>query len=98
MQLRAYEEDDRNVLVVEDNGIGSPEPDLPRLLRRFERGSNTRGISGTGLGLHIVREVALGHGGEAWVESIEGEGSRFMLAIPLEPVMPRRSPVADVVG
>ena len=45
---------------------------------------------------HIVLEVVLGHGGTGWVESEEGFGKRFMVALPFEPVMPPRSVVADV--
>jgi signal transduction histidine kinase/signal recognition particle receptor subunit beta len=89
-------EQDRSVFVVEDNGIGIPQKDIGRLFRRFERGSNTQGITGTGLGLHIVKEVAMGHGGTAWVESNEGQGSRFMVAIPHQPAQPEHSTVSDV--
>jgi signal transduction histidine kinase/signal recognition particle receptor subunit beta len=99
-RIRVYveSEEDRHVVVVADNGIGVPEADLPRLFRRFERGSNTSGVSGTGLGLHIVREVALGHGGQVWVESREGEGCAFRLALPHQPVMPPHSTVSDVAA
>ncbi len=75
-------------IVVADNGIGIPAADQPRLFRRFERGSNVAEVSGTGLGLHIVREVLFGHGGRAWLESVEGEGSRFHLLLPREPKQP----------
>ncbi len=81
---------------IADNGIGIPQKDLGRLFRRFERGSNTGGISGTGLGLHIIKEVVTGHGGTVWVESTEGKGTKFHLEIPNRPVQPGHSPVSDV--
>jgi signal transduction histidine kinase len=84
------------VFTVEDNGIGVPQKDTGRLFRRFERGSNTGGVSGTGLGLHIVREVVLGHGGTVWIESEQGRGARFRMALPHEPVLPPHSTVTDV--
>lgn len=92
------EEDALRVFHVQDNGIGIPEGDVSRLFRRFERGSNTSGISGTGLGLHIVREVAFGHGGNAWVESREGEGAVFSIAIPKQPAQPEHSPVTETAA
>src|SRR5690606_1893027 len=72
VNVSAFDELGRTIIVVEDNGIGIPEADMARLFQRFERGSNTKNVSGTGLGLHIVREVIRGHGGEVWVESREG--------------------------
>ncbi|MFO1051426.1 MAG: ATP-binding protein [Planctomycetota bacterium] len=82
-------------LMVSDNGIGIPAGDVDRLFQRFERGSNTGGISGTGLGLHIVREILRGHGGEVSVESVESSGTTFFLDLPLEPVQPPHSRVSD---
>lgn len=81
---------------VADNGIGIPADDRDRLFRRFERGTNTGGISGTGLGLHIIREIVMGHGGSVWVESTEGEGTTFYLSIPVKPILAPHSSVADV--
>ena len=95
IRVHSYEEEDRSVFVIEDNGIGIPEQDLPRLFRRFERGSNTAGVSGSGLGLHIVKEVVAGHGGTVWVESTEGVGSRFMVGIPRQPVQAPHSSVSE---
>ena len=66
------------------------------MFQRFERGTNTGGVSGTGLGLHIVKEVVLGHGGGVWVESEQGTGTTFFLAIPKEPVQPPHSTVSDI--
>jgi signal transduction histidine kinase/signal recognition particle receptor subunit beta len=96
IRVGAESSDDGWIFTVEDNGIGIPEQDAGRLFRRFERGSNTAGVSGTGLGLHIVREVVLGHGGTVWVESEQDVGSRFRMLLPFEPVMPPHSSVSDV--
>ncbi len=83
---------------VRDNGIGIPEADRPRLFRRFERGSNTGGISGTGLGLHIVKEIVQGHGGTVSFESAMGVGTTFWLHLPLVPVQPPHSPVTETAA
>jgi len=72
-------------LVVADDGIGIPRRDLERIFERFYRvdRARSRDTGGTGLGLAIVRHVASNHGGEISVESREGEGSTFALALPL---------------
>lgn len=95
VRVSAVYEEDRWVLQVADNGIGIPKSDLGRLFQRFERGSNTGGISGTGLGLHIIREIMLGHGGDVWVDSAEGAGTTFSIALPHEPVQPPHSQVSE---
>lgn len=96
IHIWSEEEEDHWVIFIKDNGIGVPEGDRKRLFRRFERGTNTGGISGTGLGLHIIREVALGHGGSIWVESEEGKGTCFKLSLPFQPVQPPHSTVTEV--
>jgi signal transduction histidine kinase len=83
-------------VTVSDNGIGIPDADRPRLFRRFERGSNTSGISGSGLGLHIVREIVQGHGGRVEFTSEVGHGTTFRLRLPKQPVQAPHSPVSDV--
>ncbi len=83
---------------VRDNGIGIPAKDRDRLFRRFERGSNTGGISGTGLGLHIVKEIAAGHGGSVAFESVEGHGTEFVVRIPKEPAQPEHSPLTETAA
>ncbi len=83
---------------VRDNGIGIPEQDRPRLFRRFERGSNTGGISGTGLGLHIVKELIQGHGGRVSFESTIGSGTTFVLHMPHEPVLAPHSRLSSTVA
>jgi len=75
----------RVVIVVRDYGIGIPSRDLERIFERFYRVDKARSrvTGGTGLGLSIVRHVAQAHGGDVSVESIEGEGSTFRMAVPL---------------
>lgn len=97
-RLHVYAEDrgDRWAIAVSDNGIGVPAADQERLFRRFERGTNVTGRSGSGLGLHIVREVVQGHGGEVILESEEGRGSTFFLLLPKTPALAPHSPVSDI--
>jgi PAS domain S-box-containing protein len=72
-------------LVVEDEGIGIPAEDLPRLFGTFHRARNVGAIAGTGLGLAIVKRAVDRHGGMIEVVSTPGRGSRFSVALPLAP-------------
>ncbi|MFM7755563.1 MAG: sensor histidine kinase [Actinomycetota bacterium] len=69
---------------VRDFGMGIPAKDIDRIFERFYRvdRARSRETGGTGLGLAIVRHVATNHGGRVFVESREGEGSTFTLALP----------------
>jgi two-component system sensor histidine kinase SenX3 len=71
--------------VVRDEGIGIPGNELERIFERFYRvdRARSRDTGGTGLGLAIVRHVAHNHGGTVTVASREGEGSTFVLRLPL---------------
>jgi signal transduction histidine kinase len=71
-------------LVVHDTGIGISPEDQQRLFERFYRASNAvdEQIPGTGLGLYIAREIAQGHGGTIQVDSDQGRGTRFTVALP----------------
>jgi PAS domain S-box-containing protein len=80
--------DGQAVLVVEDTGQGI-EPDfLPRLFDRFQQqdGTTTRRHGGLGIGLAIVRQLALLHGGSVEAHSAgPAQGSRFTLRLPALP-------------
>jgi len=75
-------------VTVTDNGVGIAEEELPGVFERFRQvGDPTAGTrrSGAGLGLAICREIIAHHGGDIWVESRLGEGSRFAFVLPLGP-------------
>lgn len=76
---------DQLVISIQDDGYGiSPEHQKMLFERhvRIQRQEHKR-VKGSGLGLFIVRSVAMRHGGDAWVESAPGSGSTFFIAIPL---------------
>jgi PAS domain S-box-containing protein len=70
---------------VSDQGIGIPYTDQQHLFEPFHRASNTGDISGTGLGLSIVKEFVEVHSGSIAVESEEGKGTTFTIALPVVP-------------
>ena len=79
--LSLAQEGDWALIEVADTGVGIPEANLPHV---FERGFTSRAEEGgDGLGLYIVRTVALEHGGEVSAVSRPGRGSRFTLRLPL---------------
>jgi signal transduction histidine kinase len=69
-------------LWVEDNGIGIAEEHRERIFGLFERLHSPQTYPGTGIGLAIVRKGAERMGGNAGVESVENEGSRFWVELP----------------
>jgi two-component system OmpR family sensor kinase len=73
------------VISVADTGEGIAPEHLPNIFERFYRvdDSRSRTEGGVGLGLGIVKQMVEAHGGEVWVESELGKGSRFYIAIPL---------------
>jgi two-component system sensor histidine kinase SenX3 len=85
VQVRARRGDDWVEISVADEGIGIPQRDLDRVFERFYRvdRARSRSTGGTGLGLAIVRHVASNHGGDVSVTSVEGEGSSFVLRLPI---------------
>lgn len=72
-------------LSVTDNGPGIPPEDIPHLFERFWRAerSRNRATGGSGLGLAIVKQLVEAHHGQVWVESQIGNGTRFMIQLPV---------------
>jgi PAS domain S-box-containing protein len=67
---------------IRDHGIGIPEAEMPKLFQRFYRASTAKNLPGTGIGLHLVRELVELHGGVVAVRSKVGEGSEFTVRLP----------------
>ncbi len=70
------------IFTIQDNGIGIPEADQSNLFEPFNRGQNVGTISGTGLGMSIVKRSVEIHGGSISFESKEKAGTRFFIKIP----------------
>jgi signal transduction histidine kinase len=69
-------------LSVSDQGPGVPPEEREQIFRRFERGRDTGGKAGFGLGLAIGRELAERMGGELVLEDRRGPGATFTLRLP----------------
>ncbi|WP_448563193.1 hybrid sensor histidine kinase/response regulator [Trichothermofontia sp.] len=68
------------VIRVKDTGPGIPVAEQATLFQRFRQGNHTR--SGSGLGLHLSRQIVEAHGGTIDVESSVGQGSAFVVRLP----------------
>jgi signal transduction histidine kinase len=71
-------------LAVEDDGVGIPADQLPRIFDKYVRVPHpeTTAARGLGLGLSLVKALAEAHGGRVEVDSLPGKGSRFRLLLP----------------
>jgi two-component system sensor histidine kinase BaeS len=69
-------------LVVEDNGPGLAEDELPHVFERFWRGESGRQIEGSGVGLAVAAELVHAHGGEITAERGRDGGARFTVTFP----------------
>jgi len=73
------------LISIKDTGIGIKSEDLPHIFERFYRVNKVqnRGDGGSGLGLSIAKWVVDAHGGEVKVNSVFGEGTEFIVKLPL---------------
>jgi signal transduction histidine kinase len=70
-------------LTVRDNGIGFDEKYLDRIFNVFQRLHSRNEYEGTGMGLAIARKIALFHGGGITAKSKPGEGTTFIVTLPV---------------
>ncbi|HKE79907.1 MAG TPA: ATP-binding protein [Solirubrobacteraceae bacterium] len=87
VSVRARAVGPRILVRVVDRGPGVPAAEKARIFEPFYRaaGVSANGHRGSGLGLAIVRGFVEANGGKVWVESLPGQGSTFVVELPLEP-------------
>lgn len=98
VRVRAHRRDDHAVLRVEDDGVGIAPEMLDRVFQRFAQADETldRSGGGLGLGLALVERLVSLHGGTVSAHSEgEGQGSRFLVELPLAAAGDERCTVAD---
>ncbi|HLO28893.1 MAG TPA: ATP-binding protein [Anaerolineales bacterium] len=67
-----------------DHGPGIPKESLPLIFERFYRVRGEKTVTGTGLGLYICKQIILAHRGKIWAESTPGQGTTFIIQLPLD--------------
>ena len=73
-------------LTIADNGIGFDEKYLDRIFQVFQRLHGRGEYEGTGVGLAVCRRIIERHGGAITAHSIQGEGARFVVTLPIEQI------------
>ncbi|MBI2832277.1 MAG: HAMP domain-containing protein [Chloroflexi bacterium] len=84
--ISGEQRDNMVVVSVSDQGIGIAPEHRDKIFERFYRvdSLSTRGIPGSGLGLSITKGHVEAHGGQVWVESEVGKGSKFYFTLPID--------------
>jgi len=85
LSVSARRDGDHVAIEVADQGVGIPTGESQRIFEKFYRvgRSETQGRRGSGVGLALVKHIALAHGGRVTVDSRVGEGSRFTVRLPI---------------
>lgn len=91
IRIWAGDAKDKWEIHVEDNGIGIAERYKEAIFGVFTRLHGRDEYPGTGIGLAICRRILQRHGGGIWVNSVEGEGSRFTFSLPKNPADQRKT-------
>lgn len=85
ISIAAALEKDHIAIAVHDTGIGISKKDLNIIFDSFQRGSNIEDltVTGTGLGLHITKQLVSLHGGEIFIESALNKGTKVTFTVPI---------------
>ncbi len=85
IEVGSWDEDRSTTYFVRDYGPGIPAKERETIFDIFSRGKASSGHRGTGVGLAIVRKIALRCHGQAWVEQTPGGGATFCISLPKAP-------------
>jgi signal transduction histidine kinase len=96
-------QENKVIITVADTGAGISPEQLPHIFDKFFQADNQAqaATKGTGLGLAIAKEIVEAHGGKVTVESKVGEGTTFVVTLPVEPTGVRKrreAPKAEAAG
>jgi two-component system NtrC family sensor kinase len=84
IRIQGTREENQIILQFSDTGMGIPTLDLPYIFDKFYRASNASAeVTGSGLGLSIVRSIVENHQGRIWVNSTVNAGTTFTVVLPL---------------
>ena len=84
LEVRTWNEPDRYMVCVADNGVGIKREDLKKIFDKFYRvhTGNRHDVKGFGLGLAYVKKVIMNHKGQIRAESEIGNGTKFIITLP----------------
>lgn len=85
IEILLFEQEEKAILQIKDEGEGIPEDDLPNIIDRFYRvnKARTRNDGGTGIGLAIVNQIVKKHDGDISIESELGKGTKVTIELPV---------------
>ena len=82
ISVRVWQDNDRAMISVTDQGVGVPAVQRESIWRAFVRAKTSTAAAGSGIGLTIVRDLVTQNGGKVWVEDAETGGARFVVSLP----------------
>lgn len=88
INVNIYDEQDSILISIKDTGIGIKEEELDEIFDRFKQAESlfTRVQEGSGIGLSLVKSIIENHGGNISVKSKYGEGSEFIIKLPIKKI------------
>ena len=95
VEVRAGEDGSWVLLEVADTGTGIPEDEIGEVWQELARGRAARSLPGTGIGLALVRVIAVRHGGQVAIRSRDGQGTVVSIRLPVQDRARTAPPVAD---
>jgi signal transduction histidine kinase len=92
IKVGCWDEANQITYYVQDHGPGVPLKESEHVFDIFFRGKSSQGRRGTGVGLAIVRKIAIRCTGQAWVEQTPGGGATFCVSLPKAPAFGQSAP------